>query len=109
MKRNVWEEKLHKSRMESTLGGSSYFNKYAGGSAFTSTIMQAGRLRGQSARRYKGGSTLMSKTGNKEVFGKKNSSFQASRAIDQSDQFSNETHPYQLREDGSNVYNMQNE
>ena len=65
MKRNVWEEKVHNSRMESTLGGSSYFVKAGGnGSAFTSTIMNQSRMRGSSARRYKGGSTLMSKTAN---------------------------------------------
>ena len=72
----MWEEKIHKSRMESTLGGSSYFNKPGNGTAFSSTIINQGRSRGSSARRYKGGSTLMSKTAHNNIFGKqKNSSF----------------------------------
>ena len=90
MKKNIWEEKLHKSRMESTLLGPGKFGQsIMRDSAFNSTTRSRGI---GSARRYQG-STLMNKTGNM-AFNKKNSSFNATRPMDSVDDQSNETHPY---------------
>lgn len=68
LKKNVWEEKVHKNKMEATLmmlppqygkapmGASSAFNSTHRGGGMTSS------------RRYHAGSTLMSKTAHQNVF-----------------------------------------
>ena len=109
MKKNIWEEKVHKCRMESTLTGP--IKARSGLAPFNSTMLSV-KNRGtvSSARRYNGPPALMSKTANQHLYQKKNSSFHASRALDQVDQFSNEAHPYQhLESQGQTSRDEQNQ